>query len=120
MQFALKSLLVSLLFSPGVLWAQVELRGEVKDESGEKLSFANVLLLPDSVIVPADYEGEFKINLTAGEKQVVISYTGFETIRSSLNLKTDTSVAFVLRQDIGQLEELTINANRYSQELLVQ
>lgn len=116
----IRSLLYFLAFVPGLLLAQVELSGLVIDERGEQLSFANILILPDSTIVPADFEGAFEVAISTGEKEIVISYTGFETLKTQVNIQSDTLITFSLLHSVGQLDELTINANRYSQELLVQ
>ena len=104
-----------------LVWGQrIRLSGVVKDEAGETLSFANVLILPDSAIVPADASGEFLVQLLPGPKKVAIFYTGYKTLQQVLALRKDTLILFTLAAAVGELEELTINANRYSQEMLVQ
>ena len=120
MHYILTSFLLISLFCPGMIQAQVELSGLVNDVNGEKLSFANVLVLPDSIIVPADDEGDFTIDINPGPKDIIITYTGFETLNVSFDLRTDTVIVFTLFPGIGQLDEVTINADKYSQELLVQ
>lgn len=120
MHYILNSFFLVLLFYPGIILAQVELSGSVNDANGEKLSFSNVLVLPDSAIVPADDEGNFRVKTVPGAKAIIITYTGYQTFKLSFNLHSDTTIVFTLSPGIGQLDEVTINANRYSQELLVQ
>lgn len=116
-----KIFLFFLILFPTILSAQtLQLRGRVKDTDGEKLPFANVFILPDSIVVPADADGYFSLNTLPGPKGIMITYTGYEVLQSSVVLQQDTTIIFKLRPTAGQLEEVTITANRYSQEGLVQ
>lgn len=113
------SLLFFLLF-PAILFGQsVQLKGLVKDVDGKKLPHANVLILPDSTIVPSNLEGRFSTEVKAGLKRIKISYTGFERYQSTFLLQKDTTITFFLSPSIEQLEEVSVTANRYSQESLV-
>lgn len=99
---------------------QVTLRGAVKNSARENLPLANVLLLPDSVIVSSDNDGRFSIRTQIGLKEVIVTYTGFESLRSRINLRADSTLTVVMLPDVAQLREVTINANRYSSEDIVQ
>lgn len=98
----------------------VVVRGVVTDEDGEPLPLANIIVMPDSIIGSADANGAFSINASPGKKEIIISYTGFETLSRKLELKDNTSIALVMVRRISQLREVTISANRYSSEDLVQ
>lgn len=109
------------MLCPAVLMAQtVAIRGMVKDRDGERLPSANIMMLPDSVIVSTGIDGEFSTTLKRGTKQLGISYTGYSTLWISLHAAHDTAVTFVLTPKINQLSEVTVVANRYSHEDLVQ
>lgn len=118
----IKRFLLFLLFlCPLALYSQtVKLEGIVKDIDGERLPFANVLILPDSTIVPVDENGYFSKKVMPGAKNIRITYTGTEVFRSTLVLQNDTAITFSLSPQTAQLREVTITANRYSQEHLVQ
>lgn len=98
----------------------VAIRGMVKDREGERLPSANIVMLPDSVIVSTGIDGEFSTTLKRGTKQLGISYTGYSTLWISLHAAHDTAVTFVLTPKVNQLKEVTVVANRYSHEDLVQ
>lgn len=98
----------------------IAIRGEVRDRDGEKLPSANVLMLPDSVIVSTGIDGQFSATLKSGAKQVGISYTGYTPLWISFNAIRDTAVSLVLTPKVNQLSEVTIVANRYTHEDLVQ
>lgn len=99
---------------------QTTLKGVVKNTDGENLPLANILILPDSVILSAGLEGKFAVKMNSGKKQVIITYTGFETLISTIFLQSDTTITFKVSTKVAQLKEVTVNANRYSSEDIVQ
>ena len=108
-----------LVSSVTVLAQDVTILGSVKNSAGELLPFATVLLLPDSTIASADLQGTFRLASGPGHKRVVISYTGFETLTTALYIRNDTTVTMVMTPRVSQLKEVTVNANRYSSEDIV-
>ena len=96
------------------------LSGVVRNEEGEPLPLANILVLPDSVITSADRVGRFNVNVQKGRKEIIISYTGFETLNSKIVLASDTTITFMVVTKVAQLRAVTVNANRYSSEDIVQ
>ena len=109
-----------LLVSSGTLLAQqVALDGLVKSEDGESLPVASVLLLPDSIVTSSDSRGAFRVYASPGHKRIIITYTGFETLTTALYLKGDTSATLIIVPKVSQLREVTVNANRYSSEDIV-
>lgn len=116
-----KSLLSILLLCSATLNAQtVELKGLVRDISGEVLPFATILILPDSTVSPAGVDGLFSRKVSPGPKNIRITYTGYEPLQSSVFLQKDTSINFTLSARFGQLREVSVTANRYSHESLIQ
>ncbi|MEX2234753.1 MAG: TonB-dependent receptor [Cyclobacteriaceae bacterium] len=107
--------------NPLVILAQkASLTGVVKNAEGENLPLANVLVLPDSAIASADKDGRFVILAKKGKIEIIITYTGFETINSKIELHSDTTIAFIVFVKVSQLKEVTVHANRYSSEDIVQ
>lgn len=104
-----------LLFSVAGFSQTVVINGTVKDHAGELLPLASILLLPDSARTLANSKGRFSIQSHAGSKQLVISYTGYKTLRSDFTLNRDTSVRFVLEPNLAELREVLVNERRYSQ-----
>lgn len=98
----------------------VRLEGVVQDEDGELLPFANIMVVPDSVIVPADSLGRFAMELLPGPKEMVISYAGQPVLIASLSVHSDTAVVFNVHEQLRALDEVAIRANRYGSEGLVQ
>lgn len=115
-------LLISYVFLlPIAVAAQgVTVTGIVKDKSGQSLPLANVLLLPDSSVATADQNGHVEIRTESGAKKIIVTYTGFEALTRKLFVDSDTALTFTLAEQVAQLREITVNANRYSSEDLVQ
>ena len=98
----------------------VSLKGVVKGEEGEALPFANILVTPDSTIVPADSMGHFAMVLRPGPKHVLISYAGQSVLVAALFIQHDTAVTFTIDSPLRALDEVAIQGNRYGSEGLVQ
>lgn len=110
--------LVLLLFSE--MGSAQTLRGIVRDQSGDALPLATIVILPDSFLVSTDNDGKFEAKLSRGRKEVRISYTGFQFSTLLINLNRDTTITSVLRQRIDELKEVTVESDRYSNGDLVQ
>lgn len=79
-------LLTILLGFTGIITAQTSLGGKVtEEESGEAISFANVVLLQNGVFrqgVTTDLDGNYNFsNVDPGTYSVEVSYTGYPTVR---------------------------------------
>lgn len=93
----------------------VTVKGVVNDPAAGNLPFASLLLLPDSIQTLADVNGRFLLQTSVGKKQLVVSYTGYSTLRFNFSVKRDTTITTTLREQLAQLNEVTINDRRYSQ-----
>ena len=93
---------------------QIEIKGSVKDRSGELLPMASVMVLPDSMVTMTDISGLFTTKALQGEKTFVVSYTGYEPFQSTATCYRDTSIAITLMPRVGQLKEVTVQADRFT------
>ncbi len=75
------TLLLCCLLSFNLAWAQTtKVSGVIKDENGEPIPFASILVKGTNKGVSADAAGNFSIELSNGKKNVLrISASGFET-----------------------------------------
>jgi hypothetical protein len=114
-------LLLAICIFPFVLKSQdVEVKGIIRDASGVRLSFANVVVLPDSILTSSDMHGSYSVRVATGAKTVLVSYVGFESITSIHEIYRDTTLHFVLTAKTDQLDEIVIADNRFSNEDIVQ
>ena len=101
------------LILPGLASSQeVILQGSIGDESGERLPQGHIVILPDSVFGITNTEGMFRLKVSRGEKELVASYVGYETIKLRLLLSNDTAVHVALKQATNHLKELVISSTR--------
>lgn len=113
-----RSLIRILFFLPvSVLGQTVSIQGTVSDTGAEKLPFAHIVILPDSVISLSDERGNFKLKIKPGTVTVQVSYTGYQTHNQSLRVRRDTTVSFVLSAVVNELEEIVVRSDRYQEEL---
>jgi hypothetical protein len=92
----------------------VEIRGNVKDKSGEMLPLASIMVLPDSVITTADISGNYIVKVSPGVKRFIISYTGYRSFQTQSNTASDTSINFQLIPKVDELKEVLIETERFT------
>ncbi len=99
------------------LWgtAQTLIRGEVKDQKGEPVTYAGVFIentLDGSI---TDEEGNF--SFTSNEKglhRLVASIVGYETNYESVNLEGDTlEIPIVLKESKMMIDEVVVTAGTF-------
>jgi hypothetical protein len=113
----LKYLFFLLTLISGVLQAQdIDVTGIVHDNEGQPLPQAHVVVLPDSIFTLSDVEGEFKIKVPRGEKQIHVSYVGFENFNRAIKFTRDTTLTVSLKSKASQLQEVVISSTRNPQQ----
>ena len=108
-----KVLLFLLAFVPGLLKAQqVIVKGVIEDDKGQRLSASHIIVFPDSIFSVTNSDGQFVIRTTIGEKRLVVSYVGFETLTTTVTFRRDTVLAISLKPKASQLQEVVISGTR--------
>lgn len=94
-----------LLFSGlPLMFAQSVVTGTVKDASGENLIGVNVIVKGTSTGVSTNVNGEFSIRVSDANATLEFSYVGYQT--EEVRLQGRTVLNVVMREDVGQLEEV--------------
>lgn len=91
-------------------------KGIITDSEGTRLPLAHVTVLPDSTITTTDSKGIFLLTPKKGNISLVISYTGYYTLQNSFLLAKDTTLTLTLQEKVGQLREVEIVSQKYSQQ----
>lgn len=81
-------------------------KGKVSDENQEPVVGATILIEGTSLGVSSDLNGEFKIEVNAGET-IVISFIGMQSQKRIINKPTEQLV-INLKQDIQTIEEVVV------------
>lgn len=105
------------MLTPVQLVAQdVVVKGVIRDDKGQRLPQAHIIVMPDSIFSITNTEGQFIIQTTTGEKQIQVSYVGFEIFSKTVVLKKDTIFSVLLKSKTSQLQEVVISSTRNPQQ----
>lgn len=88
-----------------ILQQQTTLEGTVKDDEGNPLPGANVVVKGSTRGVVADFDGNFSINAEVGET-LEISYIGFKTLE--VPVENSEALTVSLETDAASLEEVVV------------
>ena len=90
---------------------KIAVNGYVKDSSsGESLPYATVYFPQLSTGVTANQYGYFSGLVNPGKVEMVVSYVGYEPEKTSIYLKADTTLQFLLKPP--SIDEVTVRANK--------
>ncbi|HBX45341.1 MAG TPA: TonB-dependent receptor, partial [Porphyromonadaceae bacterium] len=95
-------------------------KGIVVDENGEPLPGASVLAVGTTIGAGTNAKGEFSIQLRDDKEQVLrISFTGYQPVEMSVNLKTkpDLSPRIQLQPAPNELNEIVVTGARIERPL---
>ena len=111
----MKHSLLTLLcvFSFSVIAAQTNIKGTIKDNTGEGIPGASIIIKGTTSGSTSDFDGNFSFTSSAvGEQSIQVSYIGFTTYEKKVNLNgTTVNVAVVLQEGAGQLDEILLTAS---------
>lgn len=98
-------------------FAQYTLKGTVKNESGESLIGANLMISNTFRGATTDLNGIFQFkNLKAGNYQLTVTYIGYEKTTRNVNLSANQTVDIVLKPDNIMAEEVLVSATRVQEK----
>lgn len=122
-----KSILLLLAFVPLMLLAQkpATVEGRVIGEGNEPIPFANIAVYSqdDNQLikgVSSDFEGKFEVSTEAGKYRLQISFLSFKTKSLEIAITEGNTVKLgdiKLEQDVNQLDEVEIVAEKSQMEL---
>ena len=112
-----KTLYVLFLLTAGtiVLYAQgsiVRISGNVKDETGEILPYANVRLKDKSTGCITDYNGNFSFNAKIEGETLVVSSIGYQNYEVELSNNTVFPLNIILKDLSYQIDEVVIKPEK--------
>ena len=105
------SLSFLMLFLYGWSFSQTTIIGSVRDNSGQPIPAANVIVLGTSSGTTTNFDGEFTINLNQTPPFTLqASSVGFETVTERI-ISNNQTVNFILKEGTS-LDEVVISASR--------
>lgn len=98
-----------------VLYAQgavVRISGNVKDENGDKLPYANIRLKGTSIGCITDYNGNFSFNGRVDGQTLIVSSLGYDDYEIELSNKTVFPLKIVLSETTYVIDEVVIKPEK--------
>ena len=98
-----------------VLYAQgavVRISGNVKDENGDKLPYANIRLKGTSTGCITDYNGNFSFNGRVDGQTLIVSSLGYDDYEIELSNKTVFPLKIVLSETTYVIDEVVIKPEK--------
>lgn len=92
------------------VYSQNRISGKITNEKDEPLAGSHIHTGQHFTI--SDPIGKFSIDMPFGKNRIVISYLGYKTIDTLLNVDNDLVLHFRLKEDISNLSEIVINDNK--------
>ena len=90
-----------------------QVSGCITDEKGETLPYANILVKGTTHGTASDLNGNYRLMITKpGEYHLIVKYAGFAPFEQRILLKSDTTINFRLKEDVLNLNEVTVTATR--------
>ena len=89
--------------------------GKVVNNNLDILSGASIKIEETNMGTSSDGNGEFTLNLDKGKYTILISYTGFQSIKKEIFLEEDKKLNFILLVDDLVLNEVLVTAVRATQ-----
>jgi len=93
--------------------AQTEISGDVKDDSGNPVPGANIVIKGSTSGATSDFDGNFSFTTDlTGAQTLQVSYIGYSTFEQSVNLDgTPISVQVILKEGGNTLEEVVLTSS---------
>lgn len=102
----------------GNLWAQI-LKGTVKNQAGEGISYATIALLNSPKGTVADKSGNYQLSLPPGKYEISVSTVGYATQIQPITISDkNTELNFRLNPSTQDLGEVVVTAQKTEQNLL--
>lgn len=86
------------------------IKGNVKDNEGNPLPGANIIVKGTTIGAQTDFDGNFSIDVPEGNTTLVVSYIGFKTLEIDITGKTYVDIQ--LEASAAQLDDVTIIGSR--------
>ncbi|WP_221409027.1 TonB-dependent receptor [Reichenbachiella versicolor] len=105
------ALVLAMLLTTNLLMAQVKISGTVKDENGDLLIGANVVIKGTLIGSVVDFNGNFEIpNAPSGEQTLIASFTGYTSQEIAINGSDGGNITqnFTLSGDVMALDAVIV------------
>ncbi len=112
--------IITILLCLGAIYGYGQnIKGTIKSQTGEAISFANISVLNSSIGTVADKEGNFSLGLNKGKYVLQFSAVGYATKTQQLEVTDQTLKVDVTLSDNTQiLGEVVVTANKREEDII--
>jgi hypothetical protein len=113
---AMRLLIFFFVFISASAWAQTKISGSVKDEAGQPVPGANIMIEGSYDGASTSLDGTFAFTSTeTGGKKILASFVGYQTFNQTVDLTgKNIFVEIVLQESVNQLDGVTISAGSFT------
>lgn len=112
----MKQLLSLFILFTAVLSAQTKVSGEIKDDFGEPVAFANVIFTNSYEGTITNEEGRFYLESDENYSSVSFSFIGYKTQDVPLANRTTYKMEIVLKEEAASLDEVVVYSGKQSKK----
>ena len=103
------TMLMMLLLSTTVLVAQSTISGTVKDQNGNLLPGASVLLKQNAEGSITDFDGKYEIkNVSDGNYTIIASYIGYDNFKKEIKVNGNLILDIIIKENALSLDEIVV------------
>ena len=105
-----------LIFITSLVQAQTKVSGEIKDEFGDPIAFANVFFKDSNEGTITNENGRFYLESNDTYDTVIFSFVGYATLELALEKKSNFKMTIVLEEESAALDEVVIFSGKQSKK----
>ena len=107
---------ILLVLTSILMHSQSKVSGEVKDEFGEPIAYANVFFKDSNEGTITNENGRFYLETSDTHTSLVFSFVGYKTLEIELTQKNNFKMDVVLEEESASLEEVVIFSGKQSKK----
>jgi len=111
-----QTLLFLFLIVTSLLHSQTKVSGEVKDEFGDPVAFANVIFKDTNEGTITNENGRFYLESNETHTAIWVSFVGYELKQIPLSKRTTYKMEIVLKEEAAELGEVVIFSGKTSKK----
>ncbi len=102
-----------LIFSPSIFAQELILKGNIKNEKGEDISFVNVFCLKEKTGTHSNEKGDFELKIKPGQHEIRFHSIDYQTQIVQVEVKEDSKqpLQIILKQQVYELSEFKVKSN---------
>lgn len=114
----LKKLLLLLFITQNLLAAGI--KGKIKNEKGEVMPFASVLVKGTEIGTMANQDGDYEIKLKAGSYEIIFQYIGYQSVTKKVDIIENVQTLNITMKEISiELGGVKVSNNKEDPALTI-